>query len=67
MSTTGGTTGVVTPLNPLTPVANLGNQYINGMRLTYLTTTTFSVGIGACRDASGLTDIVMGTSIYSYA
>lgn len=66
MTTTGGTTGVVQPLSPLTPVANLGNLYMQGMYLTYATTTTFTVSKGQCRDTANLTDILLGTSEYSY-
>lgn len=67
MSTTGGTTGVVKPLTPMTPITILSTQYVTGLNLAYASTTTFTVSIGACKDQSGLNDIVMGTDIYSYA
>jgi len=67
MSVTGGTTGVVQPLSPLTPVVNLTDLYLWGCYLNWVSTTSFSVSVGACRDSSGLTDILLGTSEYSYA
>ena len=60
MSTSG--TGL---LNPLTPIVNLGNLYINGQRLTWLSTTTFSVGAGQVRDSTDTVDIIMGASQYT--
>ncbi len=51
-------------LNPLGPVVNQGNPYINGMRLTWVSTTTFTVGAGQVRDSSNTTDILMGTTLF---
>lgn len=50
-------------LLPSSQIVNQGNPYINGMRLTYLTTTTFSVGAGQVRDQSNTTDILMGNTL----
>lgn len=52
-------------LAPSIPVANLGNTYINGQRLTWLSTTTFSVGAGVVRDSTNRFDIVMGANTYA--
>jgi hypothetical protein len=54
-------------VNPQVPVANLGNTYINGMRLLWLSTTSFSVGIGQARDSTDTVDIIMGGNQYSSA
>ncbi len=51
-------------LNPLTPVANLGNLYCNGCALTYLTATTMTVGAGQCRDSTDTTDLIVGATQY---
>ncbi len=66
MSSTGTTTGTVA-LTPLTPVANLGNNYINGCRLTWVSTTTFTVGAGQCRDSTDVQDITMGYNRFANA
>lgn len=60
MTTSG--TGAILP-SPM--IVNQGNPYINGMRLSYLTTTTFSVGAGQVRDSSNTMDILMGISLVS--
>lgn len=52
-------------LIPNSPIVNLGNLYVNGMALTYVGTTSFTVGAGQCRDASDTTDIIMGGNLYS--
>lgn len=52
-------------VNPQVPVANLGNLYCNGMSLTWLTTTTMTVGIGQCRDSTDTVDIIMGGNQYA--
>ncbi len=59
MSTSG-----TSPLAPLTPVVNQGNTYLNGMRLTYVSTTTFTAGAGQCRDQSDVCDILMGATLF---
>ncbi len=66
MSTTGTTTGTVA-LTPLTPVANLGNRYINGCKLTWVSTTSFTVGAGFCRDSTDVADITVGYNVYANA
>lgn len=55
------------PLNPLTPVVNLGNTYINGQRLTWVSTTSFTVGVGQVRDSTDTVDIIMGATQYANA
>jgi hypothetical protein len=52
-------------VNPNQPVVNLGNLYVNGMNLTYLTATTMTVGAGQCRDSTDSVDIIMGGNQYS--
>lgn len=51
-------------LNPLVPVVNQGNTYLNGCRLTWVSTTSFTVGIGQCRDSTDTTDILMGSTFF---
>ncbi len=51
-------------LNPLAPVVNQGSTYITGMRLTYVSTTSFTVGAGQARDSSNSTDILMGATLF---
>lgn len=58
MSTSG--TGA---LAPSTPISNQASPYISGMRLSYTTTTTFTVGTGQVRDQSNTTDILMGATL----
>ena len=43
-----------------TPVVNGGLMYINGMRLAYVDTTTFTVSQGLCRNSSNVNDINIG-------
>lgn len=59
MSTSGSGT-----LNPLSPIVNQGNLYVTGMQLTYLTNSTFSVGVGQCRDSTDTVDLIMGAKLY---
>lgn len=40
-----------------TPVVNEGLLYINGLNLSYATTTTMTVGTGQCRNSSDVVDI----------
>ena len=54
-------------VNPQTPIANVGNFYINGCRLSWVSTTTFNVTSGLCRDSTDTIDIIMGGSQYSSA
>ncbi len=46
-----------------TPVVNAANQYINGMRLAYVGTTTFTVSQGICRDSTNINDINVGLPV----
>ena len=46
-------------LQPNYPMVNLGNLYIQGLRLVYGTTTTFSVNAGQCRESQNINDIVL--------
>lgn len=47
------------PVKPNTAIWNLGDLYLQGMRLTYATTTTFTVAQGQARDSTNLNDIVL--------
>ncbi len=51
------------PLGPNIPMVNLGNLYISGLQLTWLTTTTIQVSPGQCRDHRDLNDIQLPASI----
>ncbi len=51
------------PLGPNIPMVNLGNLYISGLQLTWLTTTTIQVSAGQCRDHLDLNDIQLPSSI----
>ncbi len=44
---------------PNTAIWNLGDLYLQGMRLTYATATTFTVTQGQARDSTDLNDIVL--------
>jgi len=43
-----------------TPIVNAGAMYINGMRLAYASTTTFTVSQGLCRNSTNVNDINIG-------
>ncbi len=47
---------------PNIPIVNLGNLYLSGLNLTYVTTTTFSVAAGQARDSTDVNDIVLDTA-----
>lgn len=66
MTTTGTTSGTGS-LQPNSPVSGLGYLSIQGLGLTYLTTSTFSVAQGQCRDSSNIFDIIMGGNRYAWA
>ena len=51
-------------LNPLSPIVNQGDTYINGMRLSYASSTTFTVSKGQVRDSTDTVDIVMGATFF---
>lgn len=46
-----------------TPVVNAPNLYINGLGLTYLTATTFSVAAGRARNSTDVNDIISTTAL----
>jgi hypothetical protein len=46
-----------------TPVVNAGAYYINGLYLTWVSTTSFSIANGACRDSTNQNDIVFGPTV----
>ena len=46
-------------LQPNYPVVNLGDLYVQGGRLTYASTTTFTVSSGQFRDSTNINDIVI--------
>lgn len=48
---------------PNIPIVNLGNLYLSGMNLTYLTTTTFSVAAGQARNSTDVNDIVLDAAV----
>ncbi len=48
---------------PNIPIVNLGNLYVTGLNLTYLTTTTFSVAAGQARDSTDVNDIVLDAAV----
>ncbi len=50
-------------LLPNSPIVNLGNLYVNGMALSYSTTTAIIVGVGQCRDSTDTVDIIMGGNV----
>lgn len=50
------------PINPGVSILNLSSTYINGARLAYATTTTFTVGAGQVRDSSNNMDIIIGAA-----
>ncbi len=43
-----------------TPVVNAGNQYINGLRMAYVSAKIFTVSQGLCRNSTNVNDIVIG-------
>lgn len=51
------------PLGPQTPVVNLGNLYMNGLKLSWLSTTSLNVSPGQCRDSTDTNDIQLPASI----
>ena len=49
-------------LQPNYPVVNLGDLYVQGGRLTYASTTTFTVSPGQFRDSTNINDIVISST-----
>lgn len=54
-------------LTPTSPIVNLGNLYLTGAALTWLTSTTLSVGAGQVRDSTDTFDIIVGGNLVSSA
>ena len=52
-------------LNPLSPIVNLGNLYINGAAVAFVNGTTLTVGAGQVRDSTDTTDIIVGGNLYN--
>ena len=52
------------PILPNGQNLNLGNLYINGAKLTWLSTTTMSVAAGLVRDSTDSIDIIVGGNLY---
>lgn len=48
---------------PLTPLVNAGLMYINGLRLTWTSTTAISVASGQCRNSSDVNDITLSAAV----
>jgi len=46
-----------------TPIAVAGFNYINGLKLSYTSTTTFTVTAGSCRNSTNVTDISVGLAL----
>ncbi len=51
------------PLGPNIPMVNLGELYMNGLALSWLSTTTIQVSPGQCRDSTDKNDIQLPSSI----
>lgn len=49
--------------NPTYPITNLGYLDIQGGRLTYATSTTFTVASGQFRDSTNINDIVLSSAV----
>lgn len=48
---------------PNIPIVNLGNLYVSGLNLTYVTTTTLSVSAGQARNSTDVNDIVLSAPV----
>lgn len=48
---------------PLVKVKNDGMLYVNGLNMTYVTATTFTVGIGQARNSTNVNDIVVDAAV----
>lgn len=46
-----------------TPIVNARIAYVNGLALSWLTTTTFSVGAGACSNSNDVNDITLSAPV----
>lgn len=47
--------------NPLVPVVNAGEMYVNNLLYSYTSTTTITVQAGAARDSTNTNDIILPT------
>jgi hypothetical protein len=45
------------------PIVNEGERYMNGLHLEFLTTTTFQVTAGLCRDSTNVDDIILNAPV----
>lgn len=45
------------------PIVNEGLKYVNGLKLSYLSATTFTVAQGQCRDSTNVNDIVLSSDV----
>ncbi len=48
---------------PNNPIVNAGLLYVNGLRLTYGTTTSIGISAGAARDSTNIADIILKTNL----
>lgn len=48
---------------PNNPIVNAGLLYVNGLRLTYATTTSIGISAGAARDSTNVADIISNANI----
>lgn len=46
-----------------TPIVNAGLLYINGLNMTWVSTTTLTVGAGAARNSTDVNDITLGATV----
>ncbi len=46
-----------------TPIVNAGNNYINGLKLAYVSATTMTVTAGICRNSTNVNDISVGLAL----
>jgi len=51
------------PLGPNVPMVNLGNLYISGLAISWLSTSTIQVTPGQCRDSTDINDIKLPRTI----
>lgn len=48
---------------PNVPITNAGLMYVNGLKLSYATTTTLTVATGQCRNSSDVNDIFINSAV----
>jgi len=49
--------------NPNIPIVNAGLEYVNGLRLSYSSTTVVALASGAARNSTNVNDIVLGSAV----